>query len=65
VARTQRYNDFVSFLRAPTAQKILEVCPLDLKNMAGRLSKNRAKIRYSYDVGLEKGLKAIEDWHRL
>jgi hypothetical protein len=33
--------------------------------MAGRLSKNKAKIRYSYDVGIETGLKAIEDWKNL
>ncbi|KXO86014.1 esterase [Acinetobacter venetianus] len=64
-ARTQRYNDSVEFVRSSSQQKILEVCPPDLKNMAGRLSKNKAKIRYSYDVGIETGLKAIEQWKRL
>ncbi|ERP96144.1 patatin family protein [Acinetobacter venetianus] len=62
LARTQRYNDSVEFVRSSSQQKILEVCPPDLKNMAGRLSKNKAKIRYSYDVGIETGLKAIEQW---
>jgi hypothetical protein len=33
--------------------------------MAGRLTKNKAKIRYSYDIGLETGFKAIEDWKAL
>lgn len=65
LARTQRYNDSVEFVRSSSQQKILEVCPPDLKNMAGRLSKNKAKIRYSYDVGIETGLKAIEQWRRL
>lgn len=65
LARTQRYNDSVEFVRSSSQQKILEVCPPDLKNMAGRLSKNKAKIRYSYDVGIETGLKAIEQWKLL
>jgi len=65
LSRTQRYNDSVQFVRTPSGQKILEVCPPDLKNMAGRLSKNKAKIRYSYDVGLDVGLQAIEDWNKL
>lgn len=65
LARTQRYNDSVEFVRSSSEQKILEVCPPDLKNMAGRLSKNKAKIRYSYDVGMETGLKAIEQWKLL
>ncbi|HBO71832.1 MAG TPA: patatin family protein [Acinetobacter sp.] len=65
LARTQRYNDSVEFVRSTSQQKILEVCPPDLKNMAGRLSKNKAKIRYSYDVGIETGLKAIEQWKLL
>ncbi|MEK5745366.1 patatin family protein, partial [Acinetobacter variabilis] len=42
-----------------------EVCPPDLKHMAGRLTKNKTKIRYSYDIGLETGFKAIEDWKAL
>lgn len=63
--RTQRYNDSVQFVRSASKQQILEVCPPDLKNMAGRLSKNKAKICYSYDVGIETGLKAIEDWKNL
>lgn len=65
LTRTQRYNDSVQFVRTPSGQKILEVCPPDLKNMAGRLTKNKSKIRYSYDVGIETGLKAIEDWLKL
>ena len=65
LSRTQRYNDSVQFARSASGQKILEVCPPDLKNMAGRLSQNKAKIRYSYDVGIETGLKAIEDWKNL
>ncbi|HIQ33817.1 MULTISPECIES: patatin family protein [Acinetobacter] len=65
LARTQRYNDSVEFVRSTSQPKILEVCPPDLKNMAGRLSKNKAKIRYSYDVGIETGLKAIEQWKLL
>ncbi len=65
LVRTQRYNDSVEFVRSSSEQKILEVCPPDLKNMAGRLSKNKAKIRYSYDVGIETGLKAIEQWKLL
>jgi len=65
LTRTQRYNDAVQFLHSASPQKFLEVCPPDLKNMAGRLFKDKAKIRYSYDVGLETGYKAIEDWHKL
>lgn len=65
VTRTQRYNASVQFLRTTQQLKTLEVCPPDLKNMAGRLSTNKSKIRYSYDVGLEMGFKAIEDWQRL
>ncbi len=65
LARTERYNAAVQFLHSASSQKIVEVCPPDLKNMASRLSKNKAKIRYSYDVGLEAGYKAIEDWHKV
>ena len=65
LARTQRYNESVQFVRTASEQKILEVCPPDLKHMAGRLTKNKAKIRYSYDIGLETGFKAIEDWKAL
>jgi len=65
LTRTQRYNDAVQFLQTSSSQKLLEVCPPNLKNMASRLSKNKAKIRYSYDVGLEAGYQAIEDWHKL
>ena len=65
LTRTQRYNDAVQFLQTPSSQKLLEVCPPNLKNMASRLSKNKAKIRYSYDVGLEAGYQAMEDWHKL
>lgn len=65
LTRTQRYNDAVQFLQTPSSQKLLEVCPPNLKNMASRLSKNKAKIRCSYDVGLEAGYQAMEDWHKL
>lgn len=65
LTRTQRYNDAVQFLQTPSSQKLLEVCPPNLKNMASRLSKNKAKIRYSYDVGLKAGYQAMEDWHKL
>ena len=65
LTRTQRYNDAVQFLQTLSSQKLLEVCPPNLKNMASRLSKNKAKIRYSYDVGLEAGYQAMEDWHKL
>lgn len=65
LARTERYNAAVQFLHSASSQKIVEVCPPDLKNMASRLSKNKAKIRYSYDVGFEAGYKAIEDWHKV
>ena len=63
--RIQRYNHSVEYLRALSEPKILEICPPDLKNMAGRLCKNKAKIRYSYEVGIETGLKAMEDWSKL
>ncbi|MDE4454836.1 patatin-like phospholipase family protein [Psychrobacter sp. DAB_AL62B] len=65
LTRTQRYNAAVQLLHSSSSQKFLEVCPPDLKNMASRLSKDKAKIRYSYDVGLETGYKAIEDWHKI
>jgi len=61
LTRTQRYNDAVQFLHTSPTQKLLEICPPDLKNMASRLSKNKAKIRYSYDVGHQ----AIEEWYKL
>jgi len=65
LTRTQRYNDAVQFLHTSPTQKLLEICPPDLKNMASRLSKNKAKIRYSYDVGLDAGHQAIEEWYKL
>ena len=65
LTRTQRYNDAVQFLHTSPSQTLLEICPPDLKNMASRLSKNKAKIRYSYDVGLDAGHQAIEEWYRL
>ena len=65
LTRTQRYNDAVQFLHTSAAQTLLEICPPDLKNMASRLSKNKAKIRYSYDVGLDAGHQAIEEWYKL
>ena len=65
LTRTQSYNDAVQFLHTSPSQTLLEICPPDLKNMASRLSKNKAKIRYSYDVGLDAGHQAIEEWYKL
>ena len=33
--------------------------------MAGRLTTNPKKLRYSYEVGLETGLQAIENWNAM
>ncbi len=56
----------VEFVRSSNPeQQILEVCPPPLKNMAGRLTTNPKKLRYSYEVGLETGLQAIENWNAM
>ena len=60
--RCTRYNQTVDFIRQNTQQSILEVCPPDNKKLAGRLCKDKRKLQYTYEVGLESGQKAIEDW---
>ncbi|OTG63175.1 patatin-like phospholipase family protein [Acinetobacter silvestris] len=61
--RCARYNQAVEFLRQSQQHRILEVCPPADKNLAGRLCKNKHKLQYTYEVGLETGAKAIEDWN--
>ena len=63
--RCQRYNATVDFMRQNNQQGILEVCPPDDKMLAGRLCKDKRKLQYTYEVGLESGQKAIEDWSNL
>lgn len=60
--RCQRYNATVDFMRQNNQQGILEVCPPDDKMLAGRLCKDKRKLQYTYEVGLDCGRKAIEDW---
>lgn len=62
--RCQRYNATVDFMRQNNQQGILEVCPPDNKMLAGRLCKDKRKLQYTYEVGLDCGRKAIEDWER-
>ena len=66
--RCARYNDAVDFVRQNTnfesQQRILEVYPPDDKKLAGRLCKDKRKLQYTYQVGLETGAKAIQDWKR-
>ncbi|MDR0237006.1 patatin family protein [Acinetobacter sp.] len=62
--RCQRYNATVDFMRRNNQQGILEVCPPDDKMLAGRLCKDKRKLQYTYEVGLDCGRKAIEDWER-
>jgi len=62
--RCQRYNATVDFMRQNNQQVILEVCPPDDKMLAGRLCKDKRKLQYTYEVGLDCGRKAIEDWER-
>ncbi|MFW1950042.1 patatin family protein [Acinetobacter bereziniae] len=62
--RCQRYNATVDFMRQNNQQGILEVCPPDDKMLAGRLCKDKRKLQYTYEVGLDCGRKAIEDWER-
>ncbi|WP_130802395.1 patatin-like phospholipase family protein [Acinetobacter ihumii] len=67
--RCYRYNDSVSFLRQPHStqhpQQILEVCVPQQKGLANRLCKDRNKLQYTYQVGLETGFAAIEQWKKL
>ncbi|WP_288497714.1 patatin family protein [uncultured Acinetobacter sp.] len=62
--RCQRYNATVDFMRQNNQQGILEVCPPDDKMLAGRLCKDKRKLQYTYEIGLDCGRKAIEDWER-
>ncbi len=62
-SRCDRYNDSVEFMRNQPKQRILEICPPDDKKLAGRLCKDKRKLQYSYQVGLETGFKAIEKWN--
>lgn len=65
--RCARYNEAVSFVRQstqyPTPQRILEICPPNDKKLAGRLCKDKVKLQYTYQVGLEIGERAIECWN--
>ncbi|WP_151838901.1 MULTISPECIES: patatin-like phospholipase family protein [Acinetobacter] len=67
--RCERYNQSVKFIRqaqtAPVTQKILEICPPDDKRLANRLCKDKRKLQYTYEVGLDVGLQAIEAWKAL
>lgn len=64
--RCERYNQAVSFLRqstqAQSPQRILEICPPNDKRLAGRLCKDKVKLQYTYQVGLETGAQAIARW---
>lgn len=62
--RCQRYNATVDFMRQNNQQGILEVCPPDNKMLAGCLCKDKRKLQYTYEVGLDCGRKAIKDWER-
>lgn len=65
--RCARYNDDVDFLRQSVVknspQRILEICPPNDKKLAGRLCKDKNKLKYTYQVGLEIGFKTIERWN--
>ena len=61
--RCARYNEAVEFLRHNQQQRILEVCPPADKKLAGRLCKDKRKLQYTYQVGLDTGMQAIERWH--
>lgn len=63
--RCNRYNDSVSFLRQPHQQHILEICVPNKKGLADRLCKDRNKLQYTYQVGIETGFAAIEQWQAL
>lgn len=65
--RCARYNEAVNFVRQSTQEKfpqrILEICPPSNKRLADRLCKDKVKLQYTYQVGLETGAKAIERWN--
>ena len=65
--RCTRYNEAVSFVRQSIqnrpAQRILEICPPNDKKLADRLCKDKNKLQYTYQIGLETGAQAIERWN--
>ncbi len=65
--RCARYNEAVSFVRQSTQEKspqrILEICPPNDKRLADRLCKDKVKLQYTYQVGLETGEKAMQRWN--
>ena len=63
--RCSRYNDSVHFLRQPAQQQIIEICMPNQKGLANRLCKDRKKLQYTYQVGMETGFAAIEQWQSL
>lgn len=63
--RCHRYNESVKFLRSNTCQQILEISLPAQKGLANRVCKNRKKLKYTYDVGVEAGYQAIEQWQAL
>lgn len=63
--RCSRYNDSVDFLRQPAQQQILEICMPNQKGLANRLCKDRKKLQYTYQVGMETGFAAIAQWQSL
>ena len=65
ISRTQRYNDSVSFLRTSNPIKMLEVSVPHQKGLANRLCQNAKKLYNTYQVGLETGYKAIEQWQAM
>lgn len=63
--RGERYNQSVEFLRKPQPLKILEINPPEHKYMANRLCQDPKRLRYSYQVGVEAGYRAMQDWQQL
>ncbi|MCG2573098.1 patatin family protein [Acinetobacter sp. ME22] len=63
--RAERYNQSVQFLREQQPQKILEINPPHHKDMADRMCQDPKRLRYSYQVGIEAGYRAMQDWKML
>ncbi|WP_111893126.1 patatin family protein [Acinetobacter sp. MB5] len=63
--RAERYNQSVQFLREQQPQKILEINPPQHKDMADRMCQDPKRLRYSYQVGIEAGYRAMQDWQML
>lgn len=63
--RAERYNQSVQFLREQQPQKILEINPPQHKNMADRMCQDPKRLHYSYQVGIEAGYRAMQDWQML